>query len=411
MRESFRNLPSSTQKFSIALPLVYLSLAGWAFPHSHLLVVAGLTAVFVGASLVRPIPNPSGGSIFPNNSVKIVAALIWSAPDVLLGVGIGSFLGLLVFRKNELWRASNNGAGWGLATTAAAFAGQVVASQFAPGLLRLIVAAIAIVVTNRVVNEGIFSIYRYQRLGFPFVATWRQNVLDQWASQILAAPMAIILAGTAIRLQNVWLSLGLTAVSAVALPIPRQELAYYHRSQQAVAEIVEAVVRVLEGVDPDARAHGDRIGALAAEVGRRFRMSEERIRSMSLAAQLHDVGLLAGQEGAESRDHHVTAGSRILARFPDPLVARIVEAHHERWDGTGIPTGKRGRRIPLATRILTAVETYDEICHGAYDGVAHSQRDAVAHLRTLAGSTLDPSVVEALVAVLGETRAEPVAAR
>ncbi|HYM71186.1 MAG TPA: HD domain-containing phosphohydrolase [bacterium] len=387
-------------------------LSAAALPHAHAVAAAGLAVIFIATGLVRPIPNPSGGSIFPVNSVKIVAALIWTTQDVLLGVGVGSFIGLVLFRKNEAWRASSNATGWGLATATAAFAGHFVASHFAPGLLQLSAAAVTVVIVNRVVNEGIFAVYKYQRFGYPFGATWRQNVLDQWVSQVLAAPMAILLAGAAGRVDNVLVSLGLTAVSAVALPIPRQELEYYYRSQEAVGEIVEAVVRVLEGVDPDARAHGDRVGELAADVGSRLRMSEADIRSMRLAALLHDVGLLAGQDGPESQEHSVTTGSRILSRFPDPLVARIVRAHHERWDGTGIPYGKRGRAIPLAARILAAAETYDEIRHGTNaGGDAHSQSDAVARLHALAGNALDPGVVEALVAVIEVQPAEAAVAR
>jgi hypothetical protein len=409
MREPFRSIPASSQKLTVLLAGLYVALCAWALPQSHATVACGLAAIFMATGLVRPIPNPSGGSIFPVNSVKIVAALIWSTQDVLLGVGLGSFAGLMVFRKNEAWRASSNATGWGLATAAATFAGHIVAAWFPAGLLRLSVAAITVVVVNRVVNEGVFAIYKYQRFGYPFAATWRQNVLDQWASQLLAAPMAIVLAGTAARLDTLVTSLGLTAVSAIALPIPRQELEYYHRSQQAVGEIVEAVVRVLEGIDPNARAHGDRVGELAASVGRRFGMSEANIRSMRLAARLHDVGMLAiPSAGPESSIHHAKAGSEILARFPDPLVARVVRAHHERWDGRGVPDGKKGRRIPLAARILAAAEAYEDAQHQAGAGAS---RHALKRCRAMSGHDLDPQVVDALVAVLAEHRKNAVATR
>jgi hypothetical protein len=77
----------------------------------------------------------------------------------------------------------------------------------------------------------------------------------------------------------------------IALPIARQEYGYYIRAQQTLTEIVEAMVRALEGVDPAARAHGERVSKLATEAGRSLRMSEREILALRLASRLHDVGL------------------------------------------------------------------------------------------------------------------------
>jgi len=375
----------------------------FALPHSHPLIIIGLSVIFAATCLVRPIPNPSGGSIFPTNSVKIVAALLWMPQDVLIGVALGSFLGLLLFQESEIWRAASNGAGWGLASASAAFTAHLVQSAMSPGLVQLTSAAVAAVVTNRVINEGIFSIYRSLRFGFPFLPTWRQNVLDQWMSQLLAAPMGIVLAAAAGRLAATWSSLALTAVSALALPVPRQELAYYHRAQEAVAEVVEAVVRALEGIDQNTRAHGDRVSQLAGAVGQRLRMPEADLRALRLAARLHDVGFLAGPDGSAPNDHHAVAGSRILAQSPDPLIARIVRAHHERWDGTGVPDRTAGQAIPLGARVIAAVEIYDEVCFGIGEGGSTMPpTDALGRVRGLAGTALDPQVVSALISVVEE---------
>jgi len=402
MRERFCDLSGSLQEFCFALGAIALAAVIFALPRSHPLIVMGLAAIFASTGLVKPIPNPSGGSIFPTNSVKIVAALLWLPQDVLLGVAAGSLLGLLLFQRNELWRAAINASGWGLASASAALTAHLVQAAIGPGMVQLTAAAVTAVVTNRVMNEGIFSVYRSLRFGFPFLPTWRQNVLDQWMSQILAAPMGIVLAAAAGRLGTVWSSLALTGVSALALPIPRQELGYYYRAQEAVAEVVEAVVRALEGVDQNTRAHGDRVSQLAGAVGQRLRMSEEGLRALRLAARLHDVGFLAGPDGPTPHDHHSVAGGRILAQSPDPLIARIVRAHHERWDGTGLPDRIAGHAIPLGARIIAAVEIYDELCFGSgANESATSTAEALRRVRGLAGTALDPRVVAALISIVG----------
>src|SRR5205807_2937371 len=187
MRQSFRDLPRRSQVFTVVLACVYLVMATWGFSHSRLVVSAGLILIFASTGLVRPVPNPTGGQIFPTNSVKIVAALLWQPQEVLLGVGLGSFLGLLLFRRTEAWRATINGVGWGLSSAAATYAAQLAIRSMQPGLAGLIVAALGAVATNRIINEGIFSIYKNQRFGHPFFATW----LDRKSTRLNSSHLVI----------------------------------------------------------------------------------------------------------------------------------------------------------------------------------------------------------------------------
>ncbi len=406
MRDLLHEVPHAVRGTFVGLTLVFLAAAIWVAPHSRISVVAGLATIFLFTYLVEPIPNPSGGNIFPNNSVKIVAALLWSPEDVLLGVAIGSFFGLRLFRRYEWWRAASNGVGWGLSAGVATLAAHSVLPAAKPTIANLAVAAFTAVVTNRIINEGIFSIYRSQRFGHPYLLTWLQNVLDQWPSQVFAAPIGIVSATIAVRTGSMLWAMALTAVSAIALPIPRQELAYYHRAQQMLGEIVEAIVRALEGVDPRARAHGDRVGTLAVEVGRRLGMSEQALRAMHLAARLHDAGFLAGTQGSAD-EHHAAIGARILGRFPDPRIAQYVRAHHERWDGKGEPDHKRGKAIPLGARILAAAEIYDSAAGGLPPYQAPlSRQEAASHLVSLGGTVLDPKIVTTLLRVVAAQQAD-----
>lgn len=400
MQDSFRNIPRAVQVYALVLVSVFAFAVFAASGHSRLAIALGLTGIFAATGLVEPVPNPSGGNIFANNSVKIVSALLWLPQEVLLGVGIGNFVGLLLFRKYELWRAAINGAGWGLAAAAATFAVRLVTYHATASIGWLSIAAIVAVATNRIINEGIFSVYKSLRFGHPFLPTWMQNILDQWPSQILAAPIGIVLSVFAVRLGSVWWGLALTAISAIALPIPRQELAYYHRAQQMLTEIVEAMVRALEGVDREARPHGDRVSALTVAVGRRFGMSERALRALALASRLHDVGFLSGSDDSSVEAHHATVGGRILSRFPDPLIATIVRAHHERWDGKGLPDHLQGIAIPLGARILAAAEIYDSAISGLPPFEAPLTKQATfSHLISLAGTVLDPKVVITLLSV------------
>jgi len=403
MVEPFLKLPRSLQIFVLTEVSLYIAAATWALPHSHGVVVIGLIIIFAAAGLVRPVPHPFGGISDPNIGVIIVSALLWEPQDVLFGVGIGSFIGLILFRKNELWRAAMNGAGWGLPAAVATTVANGVVARMPARILTLGLAAILAVAMYRLVNTGIFAVYRSIRFGRSVFPDWRQSIVFQWPSQFLSAPLAVVLAGIAGRIGTTWSGLGLTAAYALALPVARQEYAYYNRAQQMLDETVEAVVRALEGTDPAARAHGDRVSKLAVETGRRLGMSERGLLALRLASRLHDVGHLAGPETEVHEGLHAAAGGRILAQFSDGMIAEFVQAHRERWDGKGVNNQRKRAEIPLGGRILAAAETYDSVRSGLrpFD-VPRPQKDAIAYLRSLAGNVLDPKVVGTLLKVAAE---------
>lgn len=406
MEEPFKDFPSKAKISLILAVLLYLGAATWAVFASRLIAIIGLMVIFAAAGLVRRIPNPSGGANVPNMGLMIVAALLWSPSEVLIGVGIGSFVGLLVFWRTELWRASLNVVLWAPPAAAAATVGHGIIARMPQGLLPLTVAGVLAVATYRVLNMGLFAAYRNLRFGHPFLRDWLHNIATNWPSQLLSAPLAIVFAIIAHRLGTIEGALILTGASSLGLPIARQELAYYYRSQQMLSEIVEAAVRALEVVDPTARAHGDRVSVLAVRTGRQLGMPEKLLQALGLAARLHDVGLLA-EPDESGRGNLAVIGGRILGRFPEPMIAEFVRAHRERWDGKDSPDGKQGKAIPLGARILAAAEIYDSALEGLppFD-VPLSRQLAASYLISLAGTVLDPKVVVTLLRVATEQSQE-----
>jgi putative two-component system response regulator len=61
---------------------------------------------------------------------------------------------------------------------------------------------------------------------------------------------------------------------------------------------------------------------------------------------------------------HTVLGARILEDKQSPYLrmgAEIALSHHERWDGTGYPNGRRGEEIPLSARIMQICDIYDAL--------------------------------------------------
>ena len=85
-------------------------------------------------------------------------------------------------------------------------------------------------------------------------------------------------------------------------------------------------------------------------------------------------------------------------KFLEPAL-EIVYSHHERWDGGGYPRGLRREDIPLAARIFAVVDTYDSITSDRPYRRARSHAEAVTELCRVAGTQLDPDVVEAFIRI------------
>ena len=95
---------------------------------------------------------------------------------------------------------------------------------------------------------------------------------------------------------------------------------------------------------------------------------------------------------------HAAIGGELVARIDAfAHLAPAVRASHERWDGGGYPDGLAGERIPLAARIIAACDTYDAIVTDRPYRPARTPAQACEELRRVAGSQLDPDVVEAVM--------------
>jgi HD-GYP domain-containing protein (c-di-GMP phosphodiesterase class II) len=78
-------------------------------------------------------------------------------------------------------------------------------------------------------------------------------------------------------------------------------------------------------------------------------------------------------------------------------VGQIVRSHHERWDGDGYPDSLAGEAIPLEARIVACCDTWNAMRTDRPYRRAIPHDQALTELTAIAGSQLDPNVVEVLL--------------
>jgi len=148
----------------------------------------------------------------------------------------------------------------------------------------------------------------------------------------------------------------------------------------------------------------------ALAVAKSLGLGPDEIAAVNLGTLFHDIGkigipehilqkptALTDAEWAEMKTHPVI-GANLIGEVPNlERIRPIVLAHHEHYDGTGYPNGLKGDEIPLAAQIISVADTYEAMTSTRPYRPALCHADAVAELRRVAGSQLNPIVVEAFI--------------
>jgi len=183
--------------------------------------------------------------------------------------------------------------------------------------------------------------------------------------------------------------------------------------EHAFMDVLSALTSAVEAKDCSTADHGDEVARLAERVALALGLSRAEARDVRYAAMLHDVGKVAvpnevlfkpgplNQEEWAVMRRHVTVGGELVERIDAfAHLAPAVRSSHERWDGAGYPDRRAGNEIPLGARIIAACDTYEAIVADRPYRAAATPAEARAELRRVAGSQLDPRVVDALLAEL-----------
>ena len=148
-------------------------------------------------------------------------------------------------------------------------------------------------------------------------------------------------------------------------------------------------------------------------------IDEVFIRSIYDTSPLHDIGKVGipdrillkpgrlTEEEFKIMTEHARIGGETLQAVSDAqpeaaflrMACQIAMTHHERWDGTGYPSGLKAEEIPLCGRIVAVADVYDALTSRRVYKPAYSHDVAVNIICDGAGSHFDPGIVRGFVAL------------
>jgi cyclic di-GMP phosphodiesterase len=187
-------------------------------------------------------------------------------------------------------------------------------------------------------------------------------------------------------------------------------------NERAVNGISETTALMLLAAEriPDTAAHGERVARFAQSVAREMGVEQELGPTLVDAARFHDIGKAAMPEALLSKPGPLTPGEMAIMRQHVDVGAEIldatrtlhhaadtVRASHEWFGGGGYPRKIAGEAIPMASRIIGAVDAYDAMTHDRTYRIRFDSSDGIAELLRCCPIQFDPRVVHAFLAVLG----------
>jgi response regulator RpfG family c-di-GMP phosphodiesterase len=181
--------------------------------------------------------------------------------------------------------------------------------------------------------------------------------------------------------------------------------------------IAETLINAMEAKDVYLRGHSQRVAEQAASVAEELALDPDVVEDIRLAGRLHDIGKIGIREAilnkpdaltAEEYAHvkeHVRIGMDILEPLRHiPQALEYIHDHHEHFDGSGYPRGKRGIEISIGGRILAACDAFDAMTSRRAYREALDEKHVIDDLRSHVGRLLDPAVFAALEKVVVRRR-------
>jgi putative nucleotidyltransferase with HDIG domain len=269
-------------------------------------------------------------------------------------------------------------------------------------LPRSVPAFAALVLANKVAVTAVVSAATGQPFAKMFVDALRNALPILLLQMLFAAYLA-------------WLAAHMGVLGAAWMALPILALRQLSRTTieltKVTEELLDLMVAAIEARDPYTSGHSKRVAATAVRIARAIGLRESEVERVQVAALLHDVGKiheefarilakegrLTPEEWDIMKRHPVRSAELVGLVTTLRDVVPGVRHHHENWDGTGYPDGRRGEEIPLASRIIMFADTLDAITTDRPYRKALDPEEAKREFIKFKGKQFDPRICDTVV--------------
>lgn len=187
----------------------------------------------------------------------------------------------------------------------------------------------------------------------------------------------------------------------------RQKI-FEYKSQHSA--ILTSIKKTMFEKSFETESHAERMAVLSRKIGEYMGLTQDEITALELLSNLHDIGKISIDAGILSKPgkltddewvqikRHPEVGYRITQVSPDLMhISEYILSHHERWDGKGYPQGLKEKDIPLLSRIIAIVDSYDAMTQDRPYSKAKTLAQAKKEILDNAGKQFDPVIAQLFV--------------
>jgi putative methionine-R-sulfoxide reductase with GAF domain len=192
----------------------------------------------------------------------------------------------------------------------------------------------------------------------------------------------------------------------------------YEEQKALMMSIARTLTAAIDARDPHTKGHSERVKQIALKMGKKIGLSEQKQTALEMSAFLHDIGkigvsdnILLSQDKLTSEEYekikeHTSIGANIIAQIEPSYYVKdaclVALYHQEKFDGSGYPTGLKGKNIPLMARIVGIADAFDAMTSYRPYRKSMNIEKAVQELIRCKGTQFDPDLVEVLLALIDE---------
>lgn len=176
-----------------------------------------------------------------------------------------------------------------------------------------------------------------------------------------------------------------------------------------------ALVKMIEGRDSYTGNHSQRVAQYSQMIAKKLGLDDKICEDIYQAGILHDIGkviipdtILLKPSSLNKIEYdlikkHVSIGVEILRKIPMfKVLASYINSHHERYDGSGYPSGLKGDEILLESQIMAISDVFDAMTTSRIYKLRMSTDKAIKEIQNLRNIHFRSDVVDAAIEVFSK---------